>query len=602
MTTNASHHEEDSDLVDLLQDDGKPTTTTGTPASPSKLKYSNYYNPKSSSPASSNGCSIIFRIPEVLCFYFTYLLMNNPLLGKLGIVSFIVLLLCVLVNLNMFGSMQEIGVIKYNFTQIHSQYDFDIGKIDHWCVGGGNKCACPDPLHPTPRLHKEWFNAVEGHKQMISRNNKVDVVFLGQTITEALNGRINGNDRSDSPYFGKVKHVFEKSFSGPDAVKTYFEEDSSVKAIAMGLAGDSASNVLWRLMNGELPEGFNPPIWWLVLGMEDIGRYGCSEEITIMGVLRIVEEIKKKRPDAKIVVNSLLPMIKMRMREVEDEEEFVDAERANGKGPKERHHRKRTGADAFVGEVKVDGERMLKEDNEQIINESEKITKATKDGDKKKKRKRDKTRKKYEKAVKKDKFNPVMKDVMKFKKKRNHPEKIPMWAAVHQINTELHNFCKRTKHVTFFDSTSIFAEQRDGGDYVLLTDLISPRGHPTAKGFKAWLAAAKTQAEEWKKKMDHSDGKKLGLELNNYQDYGYSDEDQAGDIDKGRGENSAEANTMDVVEVKTEDAAEVTTDDEAEIKTEDAAEVKSVNVAEVESEIAAKGETEGPNKDSEGKK
>lgn len=510
MTVNSSHSEEDSDLVDLLQDDGKGTTSNTSTSSKQKYKYAKYYNHEISSPSSPNGCNLICRIPEILCFFCTSTLLNNPVLGKIGITSLIALLLYALVNLNIFGSTQEIGVIKYDFTQIHSQYDFDIGKVDHWCVAGGNRCSCPDPLDPTPRLHKAWFNAVERHKTMIADHKNVDVVFLGQTITETMNGRINGHDMSNSEYFGKVKHAFETSFSGP-------EDDSSVKAIAMGSTGDSASNVLWRLMNGELPDDFNPPIWWLVIGMEDIGRYGCSEEITIMGILRIVEEIKTKRPDAKIVVNSLLPMTKMRMKKADDEEEFVDAERANGKGPKPKaghQHRKRTGAGADEHK-----DRMLKEDEPKNWDKGKKQnkaakgnwdkgtkqTKAAKGEKKKEEHKNEKMKKNYEKAIKKDKYNPQLKDVKQFKKKRNHPEKIPMWSAIHQINLELHSFCKRTPHVTFFDSTSIFAAQGDDGDHVLLTEFISPRGHPTVRGFKTWLAAAKKQAEEWKKKMDHAD-------------------------------------------------------------------------------------------------
>ena len=30
--------------------------------------------------------------------------------------------------------MEQIGVVGYDFSTIHSQYDFDIGQIDHWCI------------------------------------------------------------------------------------------------------------------------------------------------------------------------------------------------------------------------------------------------------------------------------------------------------------------------------------------------------------------------------------------------------------------------------------------------------------------------------------
>jgi len=38
------------------------------------------------------------------------------------------------------------------------------------------------------------------------------------------------------------------------------------------IAGDTAPNVLWRLMHGEMPDYFSPKVWWLVLGSNDLGR------------------------------------------------------------------------------------------------------------------------------------------------------------------------------------------------------------------------------------------------------------------------------------------------------------------------------------------
>merc|ERR1712032_988432 len=64
-----------------------------------------------------------------------------------------------------------------------------------------------------------------------------------------------------------------------------------------------------KIQHDEMPYDFNPKVWWLVLGMNDLTRLQCSEEIVVLGVLRVAEEIKLRKPDAKIVINSLLPMI-----------------------------------------------------------------------------------------------------------------------------------------------------------------------------------------------------------------------------------------------------------------------------------------------------
>ena len=106
-----------------------------------------------------------------------------------------------------------------------------------------------------------------------SPGSKMSVAFLGQSMVEVLNGQINGVDPEHEFYFGRVNRQFQKRFQ---------TDDSPFRAIALGLSGESSSDVLWRLLHGELPDSFDPPIWWLVLGMEDIGKSGCSEEVVIM--------------------------------------------------------------------------------------------------------------------------------------------------------------------------------------------------------------------------------------------------------------------------------------------------------------------------------
>ena len=477
MTTRAVT-DEDTDLHDLLE---------GGESSASTQKYSNYYNrgkARSRNDPSGSAFSAFLRLPELMCYFLTSFLLNNPLIGKISVLAFLAMILFSLLAVTT-NKTQQIGVINYDFS---SKYDLNIGKINRWCVDGGNDCECPDPLTPTPRLHKQWFNSVKIHREYVEKVPNPDIVFLGQTLVEAFNARINGHDMSKNAFFGKVQHDFGRKFqvtAGP----TTNPDENAITATAMGLTGDHSSNVLWRLMNGELPETFNPSVWWLVVGMEDVGRYGCSEEITTMGVMRIVEEIKKRRPNAKIVVNSLLPMTKMRMEQADDEEEFMDAKRDNGKGPHagSKNHRKR----------KSRSDRSLRQLEDEKLSAKEKAMR---------KKKMEIARKKYHKQVKHDKFNPIMKDVSKWKRKRGRKigrgKGIPMWSAVHVINGELHKFCKTMKYVSFFDATSIFTVSGNGDGLHLSSELISPRGHPTLKGFKEWMNAISEQAQVYKKKID----------------------------------------------------------------------------------------------------
>lgn len=47
--------------------------------------------------------------------------------------------------------------------------------------------------------------------------------------------------------------------------------------------------------------------------MTEIARMHCSEEMVILGIINIVLEIPKRQQQAKIVINSILPMVVMRV-------------------------------------------------------------------------------------------------------------------------------------------------------------------------------------------------------------------------------------------------------------------------------------------------
>lgn len=44
------------------------------------------------------------------------------------------------------------------------------------------------------------------------------------------------------------------------------------------------------------------------VGINDLSLKGCSEEVVLLGILRVVEEIQNSRPNDIIVINSLLPV------------------------------------------------------------------------------------------------------------------------------------------------------------------------------------------------------------------------------------------------------------------------------------------------------
>lgn len=69
------------------------------------------------------------------------------------------------------------------------------------------------------------------------------------------------------------------------------------------------SNLLWRLQHGEMPSGINPPVWWVLIGANDLNVGQCSEEAVVLGILRLAEYIAEQKPGSIVVINSILPAL-----------------------------------------------------------------------------------------------------------------------------------------------------------------------------------------------------------------------------------------------------------------------------------------------------
>mmetsp|Transcript_10344 Transcript_10344/g.23931 ORF Transcript_10344/g.23931 Transcript_10344/m.23931 type:complete len:376 (+) Transcript_10344:165-1292(+) len=198
------------------------------------------------------------------------------------------------------------GKIEVDFTTITSEYDLIMDKIDHWCLSGDDdSCRCEDPLEPTAR--EEFLTWTQAHiinKELVKSyegSSHLDVAFLGESLVEEMDGRWMGRPQGEA--LRGVERVFQKHFN---------KTKSGMQGVALGIAGDTCPNVLWRLLHGEMPDDFNPRVWWISLGMNDLGRMQCSEEVVVLGILRVVEEILHKKPEARVVINSMLPMADLR--------------------------------------------------------------------------------------------------------------------------------------------------------------------------------------------------------------------------------------------------------------------------------------------------
>ena len=151
--------------------------------------------------------------------------------------------------------------------------------------------ACPDyrtesvaarPLEQVWSM--DWW--IPRHEQKLAEiaalraaHVEPDVVFVGDSIT----------------------HNWEK-----DGKSVWQDRYATLHALDLGFGGDHTENVLWRLQHGEL-DGFHAKVVVLMIGTNNTGDRMEDPATTAVGVRRLVDEIRRRQPDAKILLLAVFP-------------------------------------------------------------------------------------------------------------------------------------------------------------------------------------------------------------------------------------------------------------------------------------------------------
>jgi lysophospholipase L1-like esterase len=139
------------------------------------------------------------------------------------------------------------------------------------------------PVTATPGYYPDKPRVWQAfHESFVSRAKQggVDVLFLGDSITQGW------------------------TTTGEDSWEKHF---APFKSANFGLGGDKTSNVLWRIENGEL-EGISPKVVVLMVGMNNLGHPQNTATDITAGIRAIVEKLRAKLPQSKVLVLGLLPM------------------------------------------------------------------------------------------------------------------------------------------------------------------------------------------------------------------------------------------------------------------------------------------------------
>ncbi len=136
---------------------------------------------------------------------------------------------------------------------------------------------------PAPR-DKNWEKRHDAFVGIAKRGN-VDLLFLGDSITDAWGGEGHG--------MGGGHKIFTSKFV-------------PMKAANFGISGDRTQHVIWRLQNGEL-DGIKPKVVQLMIGTNNSNGADYTAEEIADGVKGIIDEIKKKSPSTKVLLLAVFP-------------------------------------------------------------------------------------------------------------------------------------------------------------------------------------------------------------------------------------------------------------------------------------------------------
>jgi len=140
---------------------------------------------------------------------------------------------------------------------------------------------------PTERSEDWWLAR---HQQKLAElqgiNEPIDILFLGDSITHAW--EVEG------------KEYWQQHFAHR-------------KALNLGYTGDRTEHLLWRIQNGEINSLSSK---WVVLliGTNNAGHRHDSPEEIAAGIKAIVDELKQRLPNSKILLMAIFPRSRNKLK------------------------------------------------------------------------------------------------------------------------------------------------------------------------------------------------------------------------------------------------------------------------------------------------
>ena len=135
-----------------------------------------------------------------------------------------------------------------------------------------------------------WRDAYSSLKALAaeaSQGEPVDVLFLGDSITQGLTGH-------------------GERWSKASGSRVFDEFHGGRRAVSVGLSGDRTEHILYRIQDGSL-DGFRPGRIVLQVGINNVNAAGHSGYWTYHGIVAVVRALEERFPGAHIIVAGPFP-------------------------------------------------------------------------------------------------------------------------------------------------------------------------------------------------------------------------------------------------------------------------------------------------------
>jgi lysophospholipase L1-like esterase len=139
---------------------------------------------------------------------------------------------------------------------------------------------------PISRMDLPWWRTRHEAKLQELARVHPELIFLGDSITQDW-------EKSGPADWQDFAPIWDRFYGDR-------------KAVNLGFIGDTTASLLWRIRNGEVA-GIAPKVAVVMIGANNLGRVHWSAEDTVAGIGAIVDELRHRLPDTKILLLGVLP-------------------------------------------------------------------------------------------------------------------------------------------------------------------------------------------------------------------------------------------------------------------------------------------------------